>query len=143
MAKRKCPKKRLMAHARGEDDCWEWPGADSGNGYGRISVDGKTRATHIVAYELFTGERVPDDCVLDHTCRNRACFNPRHLKPIPGVENTLIGEGPTALNARKTECIRGHEFTEENTLKRIRNGRTNRECRACKQMRDSVRKKAA
>ena len=133
--KRKCPKVRLLAHARSEDECWLWPGADSGNGYGRISVDGKTRATHIVAYELFTGTRVPRGMVLDHKCRNRACYNPKCLKPIPGVDNTLIGEGPTAKNARKTHCHRGHEFTEENTIERIRNGRVNRECRICKKMR--------
>ena len=83
MSRKKCAKVRLLVHARGDDECWEWPGADSGNGYGRISVDGKTRATHIVAYELFTGTRVPDGMVLDHTCRNRACFNPGHLKDRP------------------------------------------------------------
>ncbi len=133
--KRKCPKERLLVHARDEDECWLWPGADSGNGYGRISVDGKTRATHIVAYELFTGTRVPEGMVLDHKCRNRACYNPKCLKPIPGVDNTLIGEGPTALNARKTHCLRGHELVGDNLITRVRNGRTNRECRACKQMR--------
>ena len=136
MSRAKCPKKRLLAHARGEDECWLWPGADSGNGYGRISVDGKTRATHIVAYELFTGTRVPPGMVLDHQCRNRLCYNPRCLKPIPGIVNTLIGEGPTAANALKTHCCRGHELAGENLITRTREGRRpSRECRACRRMR--------
>jgi hypothetical protein len=128
-----------MVYVGGEDECWIWPGADSGNGYGRISVDGKTRATHIVAYELFTGKRVPRGWVLDHRCRNRGCYNPRHLKPVPGVVNTLIGEGPTAINALKTHCLRGHELAGANLITRIRNGRKNRECRTCRRNRDKTR----
>lgn len=143
MAKAKCVVDRLIVHARDEDECWEWPGADSGNGYGRISVDGETRATHIVMWELYNGRRVPKGHVVDHECRNRACFNPRHLRAIPGVDNTLIGEGPTAKNARKTHCINGHEFNEENTIMRVRNGRKSRECRACKSHRSRRIREAA
>ena len=132
----KCPVDRLMPYIRGENECWIWPGADSGNGYGRISVNGKTRATHIVAYELITGTRVPPGMVLDHQCRNRLCYNPRCLKPIPGIVNTLIGEGPTAANALKTHCCRGHELAGENLITRTREGRRpSRECRACRRMR--------
>jgi hypothetical protein len=41
----------------------------------------------------------------------------------------MRGFGLPAINARKTHCIHGHEFTVENT-----NIRPNgwRECRACK-----------
>ena len=137
MARTKCVVERLVVHARGEDECWEWPGADSGNGYGRISVDGKTRATHIVMWELFHGKHKPKDKVLDHRCRNRKCFNPHHLRLIPMLDNTLIGEGPTAKNARKTHCLRGHEFNKSNTIVRVRNGRNTRECRACRKERSS------
>ena len=131
-----CVVDRLLKHAPPTlEECWVWKGSDSGNGYGRISVNGKTRATHIVAWELYHGEIAPKDMVLDHTCRNRACFNPKHLRPLDVVTNTLIGEGPTAKNARKTHCLRGHAFDEEITIVRVRNGRTSRECRACKRER--------
>lgn len=114
-----------------DSECMLWSGANSGNGYGRIYVDGKTRATHILSYELFVGP-VPKGKVLDHTCRNRACFNPGHLDPKTSRENTLIGEGPTAKNARKTHCLRGHELLGSNLITRVRNGYTSRECRQCK-----------
>lgn len=127
---------KLHYPRHGTGECWVWTGADSGNGYGRISVRGKTRATHIVAYRLYVGE-VPKGMVLDHDCRNRLCCNPEHLIPRSGVVNTLIGEGPSAINARKTHCKHGHPFDEENTIKRVRNGRTNRECRACRNHRKS------
>jgi hypothetical protein len=139
VAKPKCVVERLVAHAKSEDECWGWPGSDSGNGYGRISVNGKTRATHIVMWELYHGELVPEGMVLDHKCRNRLCYNPSHLRPIPGVENTLIGEGPTAKNARKTHCKRGHELAGDNLITRERNGRQHRECKACRDFRAKQR----
>lgn len=117
------------------NDCLIWEAADSGNGYGRVSVYGKTRATHIVAWEISNGKRIPEGMVLDHKCNRRSCYNPRCLKPIPGVVNTLIGEGPTAVNALKTRCLRGHDLTGDNLITRVRNGRTHRECRACKKIR--------
>lgn len=117
-------------------ECWIWVGAESGNGYGRISIGGRTRATHIVVYEALVGP-VPEDKVLDHDCRNRLCCNPWHLTPRTALENTLLGEGPTAINARKTECIRGHKFTVANTIVRVRDGRPRRECRECRRMRST------
>jgi hypothetical protein len=126
---------RLISRRNVVEGCWIWEGADSGNGYGRISVNGKTRAVHIVSYEFFTGQKVPKGMVLDHKCNNRMCYNPKCLKPIPGVVNTLIGEGPTAKNALKTHCIRGHELSGENLITRVRNGRPTRECRECRRIR--------
>ena len=49
--------------------------------------------------------------------------------PTTSRENTIRGEGPTAVNARKSHCIHGHEFTPENTYASP-SGR--RVCRACR-----------
>ena len=117
-----------------ESACWVWEGSDSGNGYGRISVAGRTRAVHILVYEIYIGP-VPEGLVLDHDCRNRLCCNPEHLIPRTNLENTLIGEGPTAINARKVECKRGHPLEGDNVITRNRNGRVHRECRKCKNFR--------
>lgn len=64
---------------------------------------------------------------IDHLCRNRGCVNPLHLQAVPMRENTLRGFGPSAENARKTHCKRGHEFTPENTY--LHDGR--RICKQC------------
>jgi hypothetical protein len=82
---------------------------------------------HRAAYELAHGP-VPPGMVLDHRCRERTCINPAHLEPVPNRENVLRGVGPSAVNARKTACKRGHPLAGPN-LYRMPDGR--RQCRAC------------
>src|SRR5688572_9025899 len=93
-----------------EDGCWRWPGAKNPKGYGVIRRDGKRLPVHRVAYELRVGP-VPDGLV------------------TPG-ENTLRGESPTAVNARKTHCSRGHLLSEGNLL----DSPGGRRCLACRRL---------
>lgn len=89
--------------------CWEWQGATD-NGYGRTRWQGKKSYAHRVVYEHFRGI-VPAGLHIDHLCRNRRCANPWHLEPVSRKENILRGDGPTALNARRTHCKNGHPLT--------------------------------
>lgn len=70
--------------------CWNWDGPDSGNGrgggYGRMSLDGQTVATHIVSYTHFYGY-IPTKKQVDHTCNNRLCCNPLHLELVTHLQN--------------------------------------------------------
>jgi hypothetical protein len=66
--------------------CWIFTGNRNGGGYGLISVNGKGRAAHRVAYEQIIGE-VPDGLELDHLCNRPACCNPDHLEPVTHQEN--------------------------------------------------------
>lgn len=124
---------KLLAYSVKEDrgfdhelPCWIWQRALTHDGYGFISVNGKLRRAIRVAYEEFIGP-IPEGLTLDHGCRVRACVNPFHVTPITNRENVLKGVGPSAVHARKTHCIRNHEFTPENTIQQ-KNGRR---CRAC------------
>lgn len=111
--------------------CWEWTGSTT-QGYGAIAwgEDGRSRRVHRVVYELLVGP-VPPPLMLDHLCRNRRCVNPAHLEPVTNRENVLRGIGPTAVNAAKTHCSVGHEFTEVNTYYNPRDPGWRR-CRACR-----------
>lgn len=107
--------------------CWVWTGCIIRNGYGQC----RQAYVHRMAWEQIRGP-IPPGLQLDHLCRNRACCNPDHLEPVTNRENVVRGFGPTAINARKTECKRGHAYTEENTY-HYRDGR--RDCRVCMKMR--------
>ncbi len=60
------------------DECWPWIGAEHGNGYGGISVLGKSTPAHRVAYALANGEP-PGAMFVLHRCDNPRCCNPSHL----------------------------------------------------------------
>lgn len=71
--------------------CLIWLGSDSGNGYGKIRVKGKSKMAHRVMYEITVGP-IPDGKILDHKCRCRLCIEPNHLEPVTHRVNTLRGE---------------------------------------------------
>lgn len=137
------PEERFWAKVdkRGPDECWPWLAQLNTCGYGSIRDEGRPRGAHRVAYELFVGA-VPDGFEIDHLCHtrdescsggdscpHRRCVNPAHLEAVPPRVNTLRGRGPGGLNARKTHCKWGHEFTEDNTYVWPRTGW--RQCRTC------------
>lgn len=94
--------------------CWEWQAGKNKNGYGKFYFNKKTYAAHRFIFEYYHGQICPD-LTIDHLCRNTYCVNTNHLEQVSVRINTLRGIGPTAVNARKTHCIHGHEFNKINT----------------------------
>lgn len=122
--------------------CWLWIGAINSRGYSSCwdHEARKTQLGHRFVYRL-TVAPLPSCIQLDHLChtrddscpggvddRHRRCVNPADLEPVTGVVNNHRGRSPWAVNARKTHCDNGHEFTPENTF--TRDGHK-RNCRTC------------
>lgn len=121
--------------------CWVWTASKGWGGYGQfIMMQGKRGRpflAHRVAWTWLRGD-IPADLVLDHVCRNRACVNPEHLQPVTNAENILRGVSGSAVNKRKTHCIRGHALTEDNIYRPPKRPHT-RQCRKCAALREAKR----
>lgn len=129
---------RFWSYVDRQDVCWLWTGSLTESGYGRFSIGGRAGTVvraHRFSYEMHVGA-IPAGLDLDHLCRVRRCVNPSHLEPVTRRENTLRSPiAAPAVNASLTHCIRGHEFTPENTY--TPPSRPNsRHCRACRRLRE-------
>lgn len=126
------PNAQFMARVREQDDgCWKWVGTlkrSPFGSYGAFTLRGEGMGAHRASWMLFRGP-IPDGLTIDHLCENTRCVNPAHLEPVTLRENILrASRGTAAINAHKTECIRGHAFDEANTI--IHCG-GKRACRTC------------
>lgn len=79
---------RFMARVSPEpmSGCWLWTGPVSHNGYGTVSLGGRTYRAHRISYELHVNT-IPEGLHIDHLCKVRCCVNPTHLDPVTQVEN--------------------------------------------------------
>lgn len=117
-----------------QTECWEWTATLNSEGYGMYFIENNVvRSAHRISYDIFKGLECMG-LVIDHICRNRKCVNPDHLREVSNAINNLENsQGPSAINALKTHCKYGHEYTPENTRKVLnRKGhKNNRACQKC------------
>lgn len=120
--------------------CWLWGGGSNGGyGYYWHTPSRRSLGAHVVAYRVLRGKRIRKGRHVDHLCRQRACVNPAHLQAVTIGVNVLRGDGPTARNARKLVCDKGHPLTP----KRNAAGRPWRTCLTCQRDAKRARRAAA
>ncbi len=110
-----------------ESGCWLWLDHTERGGYGMIWYGKGKVLAHRLSYECFVGS-IPKGMQLDHLCRVRCCINPYHLEPVTAKVNVQRSSGIAAANMAKTHCVKGHEFTKDNTYITTRGERSCREC---------------
>lgn len=115
-----------------ESGCWRWT-ASKVNGYGVFRSPGTSKYVHVIAYTALIGP-IPDGWGGDHLCHtndpscfdgvdcaHRSCLLPRHVQPVPLVENIARKHIPP-------ECPHGHLYTPETTYTTPTGAR---KCRIC------------
>jgi len=117
--------KRLIVRS----GCWGYtakPGTGNYHSYA-IYQNGRriSARLHRIVYGFLVGPIGPE-LQLDHLCRERSCLNPWHCEAVPQKENILRGLCPTAVNAAKVNCIKGHPL-----IPRAGAGMKRRYCPVC------------
>ena len=85
------------------EGCWEWTAARDAKGYGQFKHRGGMRLAHRVAYENERGP-IPAGLQIDHTCWNRACVNPAHLRL---ADNALNAQNRAGARSDSMSGVRG------------------------------------
>lgn len=132
--------------------CWISRYSVASHGYAQVGwslpagAGPKTRMVlaHRAAWTAVHGQ-VPLGMTLDHTCKQRRCVNPAHLRLLPNFENARRTSGKDWPIG---SCINGHSAASLRPIKRRskdgspRWGRTCDECMKISQQRYRDRKRA-
>lgn len=135
--------RRFYENVNKTETCWIWTGWKNKRGYGSLHTGPKKKQerAHRISVVL-SGREIPEGMYVDHICKNPSCVNPDHLRVVtPRVNALENSEAPSAKNAKRTHCMKGHELTPDNVNKKLYGMYGWRHCRTCQMVRASEKRK--
>jgi hypothetical protein len=123
------PMKWLMMHvAYDGEGCLEWPFGKMTTGYGSIAPlekgKGKNTCSHIIMCQEAHGYKPSVRHQVAHSCGNRGCVNPRHLRWATQSENEADKEIHGRLNYARGEAIGNAKLKSEDVLRIVKDARS-------------------
>jgi hypothetical protein len=94
-----------------ESECWLWRGSLTPKGYGQVTIGAKENNTvvHRVMWTLLFG-KIPYKHDVHHTCPNKHCANPVHLRISSHAEHSkshaAMVVAPRVTKQRREQAIR-------------------------------------
>ena len=67
--------------------CWIWKSGHFGTGYGAFSINNKNYGAHVIAFLISGGKLTVEKPHVLHSCNNRGCVNPNHLRAGSAQDN--------------------------------------------------------
>jgi hypothetical protein len=130
--------KTIEADGPLDTPCLIWTAATS-RGYARCTRIGMpSQLVHRALWILRLGQ-IPEDMVLDHLCRNRACCNVAHLELVTIGENIRRGIDARMGSNAGAVCRNGHSLWGKNLrIERVKQWLVRR-CKVCANEREKKR----
>lgn len=116
------PEDRLAARTTRQGDCIVWTGGTVGAGYGKMVVGDKIMKVHRYVWERDNGP-IPDGMEIDHTCHNRKCVEPSHLRAVTRKQNMENLAGPTKASKTGVRGVHFHKASGKYAAVVSHNGR--------------------
>lgn len=77
----------FLMNTKRTNECLEWTGTKTHDGYGRFKFQGKMYSAHRAHWEKQMGE-IPKGMIVGHHCDNKACIKIEHLFLAPPLHNS-------------------------------------------------------
>lgn len=96
-----------------EGECWISTYSVASHGYAQVGWQEKgyrqVVTAHRAAWVFHNGRQIQEAHTIDHTCKNRRCVNPDHLREISNFENARRTHG---YDWELGKCKNGHPNSE-------------------------------
>lgn len=97
----------------GDRGCWLWKAGHFGSGYGAFKIGKKNYGAHVIAFLISGGKTSKKKPFVLHSCNNRGCVNPAHLRAGSQQDNVddamRNGNHGLALTAYPRKRPRGQQ----------------------------------
>lgn len=94
------------------DRCWNWQASLRSNGYGQVTIQGKYAYAHRAAW--FYTHGIWPTMLLLHSCDNRKCVNPNHLRE--GTQQDNINDAKDRGRLAQGEANGSSKLTTTNVM---------------------------